>query len=119
GLNGLLLDLERRIAGRRALDEQLGQVVRSAYPFARFRADLNQAKVPRAIQERRGVLGRAYGQVVEAITGIVREEGRRLAAAGATEAAALNDLAVQTDRWLQAGHEHALLVAARLQHRGH
>jgi hypothetical protein len=118
GLNGLLLDLERRMAARRALDEQLGQVVRNAYPFARFRADLNQAHVPRAVQERRGVLGRAYGQVVDAVTAIVREEGRRLVALGAVEAAALTDLGAQNDRWLQVGHEHALLVAGRLQRRG-
>jgi hypothetical protein len=119
GLNGLLLDLERRMAARRALDEQLVQMVRNAYPFARFRADLNQAHVPRAVQERRGMPGRAYGQVVDAVTAILREEGRRLVAAGASEVSAVAELAAQNDRWLQVGHEHALLVATRLQHRGH
>jgi hypothetical protein len=111
GLNGLLLDLERRMAARRALDEQLGQVVRNGYPFARFRGDLNQARVPRAVQERRGVLGRTYAQVLDAVSAIVREEGRRLVAAGASEADALRELTAQPERWGQVGHEHALLLA--------
>jgi hypothetical protein len=102
GLNGLLLELERRSAARRALEERLAQLPRTALPFNRFRTELARLGVPRATLERRGGLGRAYGQVLDDVSAAIRAEGRRLVASGTSEAEALDALAAQPERWAEA-----------------
>src|SRR5205085_6072314 len=46
-LNVLLLQLEQRLTERKALEERVMQLPRSAYPFGRLRSDLARAGVAR------------------------------------------------------------------------
>jgi hypothetical protein len=113
-LNTALLYLEQRLAERKALDERLAQLPRSAYPFGRLRADLSRAGVPRTIIESRGALGRAYGEVTREVGSAVRAAGQELVAAGATTDAALDQLAADPQRWATLGSTYAQTVASRL-----
>jgi hypothetical protein len=114
-LNMALLYLEQRLAERKALDERLTQLPRSAYPFGRLRADLARAGVPRPILESRGALGRAYGEVTREVGIAVRAAGQELVQAGATADAALDQLAADPQRWATLGSTRAQAVAARLK----
>jgi hypothetical protein len=116
-LNLLLLHLENRLTERKALEEKLAQLPRTAYPFGRLRADLARAHVPRSILESRGALGRAYGEVMRELTNAVRLAGREFLASaggGATPEAALEHLAAEPERWAALASAEAKAVAARL-----
>jgi len=99
-LNGLLLDLERQLAARKALEERLAQLPRAAYTFGQFRADLLQAGAPRSVLDRRGALGRAYGGVIHEVLLAVRAEGRALTEAGSSQTEALDRLGSDPERWV-------------------
>jgi hypothetical protein len=114
-LNALLLELERQLGARRVLEEQLRELPRTAYSFGRFRTELNAAGVPRAVLERRGLVGRAYGQVMDEVLGRIRAAGRRLVAAGASEAEALQQLAAHPERWSALAHDLAQAQAKQLR----
>lgn len=113
-LNTLLVHLEQRLTERRALDERLAQLPRSAYPFGRLRADFARAGVPKAILESRGALGRAYAEVMRDLTSAVRAAGQELVASGTATEAALDQLAADPQRWANLGSQHARGLAARL-----
>jgi hypothetical protein len=113
-LNVLLLYLEQRLAERKALDERLAQLPRTAYPFGRLRADLARSGVPRAILESRGALGRAYAEVIRDVTSAVRTAGQELVATGISAEAALEQLAASPQRWTTLGSTRARALATRL-----
>src|SRR6266567_3061840 len=52
-LNELLLYVQRELEQRKALDERLTQLPRSAYPFGRLRSDLQKLGVPRSVLDSR------------------------------------------------------------------
>lgn len=114
-LNALLLDLERALATRRAQEEQLAALARTAYPFARLRADLARLRVPRAVLDSRGRLGRAHGEVLRALSQAIRVAGRELVRSGVRELDALARLADQSDHWAALGARYARDAAARLR----
>ena len=112
-LNALLLDLERRLAERKALEERLNQLPRLAYPFGQLRADLARAGVPRRILDSRGALGRAYGEVTRELAAAIRLAGRQLTDGGLSAEAALDRLAAQHERWAALGKTQAQAIAER------
>ena len=114
GLNELLLYLQRELDSRRALDERLNQLPRSAYPFGRLRSDLQKLGVPRSVLDSRGALGRAYAEVTREILAVLRQAGRELVEGGATANQALERLAAQPQRWSGIGAAQARVVAGRL-----
>jgi hypothetical protein len=113
-VNELLLYLQRELEQRRALDDRLNQLPRSAYPFGRLRSDLHKLGVPKAILDSRGALGRAYAEVTREMLGAVREAGRALIASGLTPTRALDRLAAEPQRWAALGSAHARAIASRL-----
>ncbi len=113
-LNALLLYLEQRLIERRALDERLAQLPRSAYSFGRLRADFARAGVPKPILESRGALGRAYGEVTRELGTAIRAAGQELVATGTATEAALDQLAADPQRWASLGGQRARGLAARL-----
>lgn len=113
-LNSLLLHLERELANRRALEERLVLLPRSAYPFGHLRRDLHKLGLPRAVLDSRGTLGRAYAEVTRGISTAIRAEGRQLVATGVSTADALELLAGQSPHWATIGAEQARAVAGRL-----
>ena len=113
-LNELLLYIQRQLEQRKALDERLAQLPRSAYPFGRLRSDLHKMGVPRAVLDSRGALGRAYAEVTREMLSAIREAGRQLVASGLSPTAALEQLAADAPRWLAVGTAQARSVAARL-----
>jgi hypothetical protein len=113
-LNQLLLHLQRELEQRKALDERLTQLPRSAYPFGRLRSDLQKLGVPRAVLDGRGALGRAYAEATREMLSAVREAGRQLVATGVTPTQALDQLAAEPQRWSAIGATQARQIAARL-----
>src|SRR6266542_26169 len=114
-LNALLLYLEHRLAGRKALDERLVQLPRAAYPFGRLRADLARGGVPKTILESRGALGRAYAEVTRDMLAAIRTAGQALVADGVAAEAALVQLGANPQRWATLGSQRARALATRLQ----
>jgi hypothetical protein len=114
-LNELLLHLQRELEQRKALDERLNQLPRTAYPFGRLRNDLHKLGVPRSALDSRGALGRAYGEVTREILAAVRSAGRELVAGGTRPNQALEQLSSQSERWGAIGTAQAQTIAARLK----
>jgi hypothetical protein len=112
-LNDLLLHLEHELARRKALEERLTLLPRSAYPFGRLRSDLQKLGVPRAVLDSRGALGRAYAEVARGMAAAIRSAGQELVASGMSADAALDQLAAETQRWATIGAVHAREVAGR------
>jgi hypothetical protein len=88
--------LERRMHGREALARELRDLEAVLYPFRQFRADI-AARKPTTDGEG---TGSAYRERYRVVRGVVRdrirEEGRKLVAAGQSEAMALAQLKAQT-----------------------
>jgi hypothetical protein len=115
-LNALLLYCQNELAARKALEERLALLPRSAYPFGRLRTDLQKLGVPRAVLESRGALGRAYAEVTREIAGAIRTAGQDLVASGMGMEAALDQLSSATaaQPWAALGASQARTVGARL-----
>jgi hypothetical protein len=114
-LNVLLLDLERRLSQRRALEDALNALPRTAYSFGALRADLaRRFKAPKAVLDSRGAIGRAHGEVIREVTAAIRAAGRDLVAAGAAEQEALEQLSANPDRWVAIARPVAQRIAERL-----
>jgi hypothetical protein len=114
-VNALLLDLERQLTTRKAVEERLGQLPRAAYPFGRLRADLARAGAPQQVLDSRGALGRAYGEVIRETLATIRDAGHELTRGGLSTEAALEQLAAQPARWTGVAGEQARLLARRLR----
>jgi hypothetical protein len=115
-LNELLLYLQRELEQRRALDERLAQLPRTAYPFGRLRGDLQKLGVSRAVLDSRGALGRAYAEVTREMLAAIRAEGRKLIAGGLSPVQALERLGSEAPRWAALGAAHARSMAPTLAH---
>jgi hypothetical protein len=113
-LNELLLHLQRELDKRKALDERLAQLPRSAYPFGRLRSDLHKLGVPKAVLDSRGALGRAYAEATKEMLAAIRTAGRELVEADKSPTEALDQLAAQPQRWATIGAEQARTIATRL-----
>src|SRR6202022_358811 len=92
-LNSLLLYIQNELARRKALEERLMLLPRSAYPFGRLRSDLQKMGVPRTVLDSRGALGRAYAEGTREAAGAIRTAGRELVASGMSAEDALEQLA--------------------------
>ena len=114
-LNALLLHVQNKLANRKALEERLALLPRSAYPFGRLRTDLHKLGVPRAVLDSRGALGRAYAEVTREMAGAIRTAGQELVASGMSGEEALEQLAStsQPRPWAALGAHQARIVAAR------
>jgi len=115
GLNDLLLYLQRELEQRRALDERLNQLPRTAYPFGRLRNDLHKLGVARSVLDSRGALGRAYAEVTREMLEAIRVAGRELATEGVGGSQALDRLSSDPQRWAATGAAQARAIAARLK----
>jgi hypothetical protein len=113
-LNDLLLLLQRELERRKALDERLTQLPRSAYPFGRLRSDLQKAGVSRSVLDSRGALGRAYTEATREMLSAIRQAGRELVANDVNATDALDQLAAQPQTWSAIGAAQARAIAARL-----
>jgi hypothetical protein len=113
-MNGLLLYLQQELEKRKLLEDRLAQLPRTAYPFGRLRSDLHKLRVPRAVLDSRGALGRAYNEVTREMLAAIRAAGQELVAAGASQTDALEELAKQAPRWAAIGAAQARTIAARL-----
>jgi len=115
-LNSLLLDIQNELANRKALEERLALLPRSAYPFGRLRSDLQKLGVPRTVLDSRGALGRAYAEVTREMAGAIRAAGQALVASGKSADEALEQLgsANTPQPWAAIGAAHARTVGARL-----
>jgi hypothetical protein len=113
-LNALLLHLQQELTKRKALEERLSLLPRSAYPFGRLRSDLHKLGVPRTVLDSRGALGRAYAEVTRAMAAAIRSAGQELESAGQTPEQALDQLAADAPRWSAIGASQARAVAVRL-----
>jgi hypothetical protein len=113
-LNDLLLHEQRELELRKALDERLNQLPRTAYPFGRLRGDLHKMGVARSVLDSRGALGRAYTEVTREMLGAIRVAGRELIAGGMTATQALEQLGSQPQRWAAIGAAQAHTIAERL-----
>src|SRR5712691_6706593 len=91
-LNALLLYVQNELANRKALEERLALLPRSAYPFGRLRSDLQKMGVPRTIVDSRGALGRAYTEVTREMASAIRSAGQELVASGISAEEALEQL---------------------------
>lgn len=114
-LNSLLVHLQARLAERRALDEEVASLPRMLYPFNRLRAELARLKVPRAVLDNRGQLGRAHGEVTRHLSAEIRAAGRDLVAMGVSDREALAQLAATPERWQLAARQPLQAVAERLR----
>ena len=113
-LNALLLYLQQELEKRKLLEDRLVQLPRTAYPFGRLRSDLHKLRVPRAVLDSRGALGRAYGEVTREMLAAIRVAGQELVASGVGQIDALEQLASQSPRWAAIGAAQARAIAARL-----
>jgi hypothetical protein len=113
-VNELLLHLQRELDRRKALDERLAQLPKSAYPFGRLRGDLHKLGVSRAVLESRGALGRAYAEATKEMLAAVRSAGREQVESGKSPTQALDQLAAQPERWAGIGAAQAHAIATRL-----
>jgi len=104
------------LANRKALEERLALLPRSAYPFGRLRSDMQKMSVPRTVLDSRGALGRAYAEVTREMAGAIRTAGQELVASGMTAEEALEQLgsANTPQPWSALGAAHARVVGARL-----
>src|SRR5437764_1420513 len=84
------LDLERRLAARKLLEERLAQIPRAAYPFGRLRTDLAKEGTPRQVLDSRGALGRAYGEVTRELASAIRQAGYSMTTSGLSPETALD-----------------------------
>ena len=114
-LNELLLHLQHELEQRKALEERLAQLPRTAYPFGRLRGDLQKLGVARSVLDSRGALGRAYSEVQREILSNIRAAGRDLVASGKSPVQALDQLAAEPQRWSAIGAERARSVASGLK----
>jgi hypothetical protein len=114
-LNELLLFEQRELELRKALDERLHQLPRTAYPFGRLRSDLHKLGVARSVLDSRGALGRAYTEVTREMLSAIRDAGRELVANGMTAGQALDQLSHEPQRWAAIGSAQARLIAERLK----
>lgn len=115
-LNALLLSIQNELANRKALEERLALLPRSAYPFGRLRSDLQKMGVPRTVLDSRGALGRAYAEVTREMASAIRTAGQELVASGLSAEDALEQLASPNtpQPWAAIGAAHARTVGARL-----
>jgi hypothetical protein len=115
-LNALLLYVQNELARRKALEERLALLPRSAYPFGRLRSDLQKLGVPRTVVDSRGALGRAYAEVTREIASAVRLAGQELVASGMTAEEALDQLGSPNSPhpWAAIGAAQARIVGSRL-----
>jgi hypothetical protein len=115
-LNSLLLYIQNELANRKALEERLALLPRSAYPFGRLRSDLQKMGVPRTVVDSRGALGRAYAEVTREMASAIRAAGQELVASGMSAEEALEQLgsASQPQPWAAIGAAQARIVGARL-----
>ncbi len=116
-LNELLLHLQHELEHRKALEERLAQLPRTAYPFGRLRADLQKLGVARSVLDSRGTLGRAYSEVQREMFTAIRAAGRELVASGKSPVQAVDQLAAESPRWAAIGASQARVVAAELRSR--
>jgi len=115
-LNTLLVYIQNELASRKALEERLALLPRSAYPFGRLRSDLHKLGVPRSVLDSRGALGRAYAEVTREIASAIRTAGQALVASGLNAEEALEQLGstTQPQPWAAIGASQARVVGARL-----
>jgi hypothetical protein len=115
-LNALLLHLQNELAKRKALEERLALLPRSAYPFGRLRSDLHKLGVPRTVLDSRGALGRAYAEVTREMASAIRTAGQALMASGVSAEEALDQLGstTQPHPWADIGAAQARILSARL-----
>jgi hypothetical protein len=106
-INALLLDLERQLTARKALEERLAQLPRTGYPFGRLRADLARAGAPRQLLGSRGALGRVYAEVMREVASAIRQAGHDLTRGGLSEEQALDRLAQDQHRWASLARDAA------------
>jgi hypothetical protein len=114
-INALLLDLEHQIASRKALEDRLAALPRTAFPFGRLRAELARLQVPPSVLESRGTLGRTYGEVMREVSRSVSAAGREMVASGVAQEEALSRLQSQPERWSALARERARTLAERLR----
>jgi hypothetical protein len=113
-LNALLVHLQQELEKRKLLEDRLALLPRTAYPFGRLRGDLHKLRVPRAVLDSRGALGRAYGEVTREMLAAIRAAGQELVASGVSQTDALERVAGQSPRWAAIGAAQARAIAARL-----
>jgi hypothetical protein len=115
-LNALLVYLQNELAKRKALEERLALLPRSAYSFGRLRSDLQKLGVPRTVLDSRGALGRAYAEVTREMASAIRSAGQELVASGMSAEEALERLssAATPQPWAAIGAAQARIVGARL-----
>lgn len=115
-LNALLLYIQNELANRKALEERLALLPRTAYPFGRLRSDLQKLGVPRTVLDSRGALGRAYAEVTREMASAIRTAGQELVASGLSAEDALDRLgSTNTPQpWAAIGAAHARVVGTRL-----
>jgi hypothetical protein len=115
-LNALLLYVQNELANRKALEERLALLPRSAYPFGRLRSDLHKLGVPRTVLDSRGALGRAYAEVTREMASAIRSAGHELVASGLSAEDALEQLgsASTPQPWAAIGAAQARSVGTRL-----
>ena len=113
-LNALLVHLQQELEKRKLLEDRLALLPRTAYPFGRLRGDLHKLRVPRAVLDSRGALGRAYGEVTREMLAAMRAAGQELVASGVSQTDALERVAGQSPRWAAIGASQARAIAARL-----
>jgi hypothetical protein len=116
-LNELLLLLQHELEQRKALEERLAQLPRTAYPFGRLRGDLQKLGVSRTVLDSRGALGRAYSEVQREMLAAIRAAGRELVASGKSPVQAVDQLTAESPRWAAIGAAHARTVADTLRTR--
>jgi hypothetical protein len=113
-INELLLHLQRGLERRRAQEERLALLPRTAYPFGRLRSDLQKLGVGRSVLESRGALGRAYAEVTREMLTAIRLAGRELVGQGMSTGDTLDQLAATPQSWAAIGAAHTRTIAARL-----
>jgi hypothetical protein len=115
-LNALLLYVQHELANRKALEERLALLPRTAYRFGRLRSDLQKLGVPRTLVDSRGALGRAYAEVTREMASAIRSAGQELVASGLSAEEALEQLgsAGQQQPWAAIGAAQARIVGSRL-----
>jgi hypothetical protein len=104
--------LERLMAGREALERAFRDLESGIYPFRQFRADFGARKPSGEAAEEGTPSGsrERYRAVRAALRKRLRQEGRKLVAAGQTEAGALAQLKAQTPRLAKTAQEIARRV---------
>ncbi len=107
--------LERLMAGREALERTFRELEGSIYPFRQFRADFG-GRTPAGEGAEEGLPAghrERYRAVRAALRARLRQEGRKLVAAGQSEAGALAQLKAEAPRLAKAAQEIAKRVMSQ------